>query len=207
MAARTAGVLSALGPRRPRRLATVAGASRQRRANETGVVGGRGLGFCSREPERDPTVIGMKRLLPVALAVLMFGSSASAWALSARVYDEDTDEVYDEQLYMKSYDIRFYTKEALAEKWGETFTTAYRPSIRCRRTSSIAGRCRVGWFQGDTSWSGRVRVWLSVERGAGPYGTDEIRWNYALRIRRVNEYCVFVRKRPIRRCSKVISVR
>lgn len=152
-------------------------------------------------------MIGMRRLVPVALAAVTLALPASAWALSARVYDEDTDEVYDEQVYLEGYRIRFYTKEALAEKWGETFTTADRPTIGCRRTSSIGGRCRVGWFQGDTSWSGRVRVWLSVERGVGPYGSDEIRWNYALRIRRVNEYCVFVRKRPMHRCSKVIRVR
>jgi len=89
------------------------------------------------------------------------------------------------QVWLGGSGARGYVDRALSRTFGGAYAHATGSSARCRRRSSVRVRCRTGWFIGDVVWGGMVTVWLSKRRGS-------LRWNYRLRITRIDEYCELV---------------
>ena len=91
---------------------------------------------------------------------------------------------------------------ALGREFGGNWTYGVFKRTECRkRISRNRVRCtRISWAVGDLVFSGSGTVWYTRADGA-------VWWNYAYRIKRVNEYCVFVYDQPLRKCSKTFVVR
>jgi hypothetical protein len=95
---------------------------------------------------------------------------------------------------------------------GRRFAGAYRYGSfkqigQCGRLSRIRIKCsRVSWASGDIGYRGSVTIWYDND------DNGDVSWNYALKIKRTNYYCV-VRKRAGdrayvgKRCTKTYQVR
>lgn len=84
-----------------------------------------------------------------------------------------------------------YVRSALVEEgYGEY--EGYRRD--CARRSRTRFVCRVGFFAGDTSFSGDVTVW---------HHTDGETWHYRGTLTLLNEYCVDVGNRN---CSERVRI-
>lgn len=85
---------------------------------------------------------------------------------------------------------------ALNREFQSTFANSTEVTrFACKKPSSLVLRCKVGWFLGDTSYRGQVRVRLGAT-AATP------NWAYKLRIAVTDEYCQSVTHAG--RCVKVI---
>lgn len=100
-------------------------------------------------------------------------------------------------------DARYYSKVAIRRNFKERFSAATFKADQCRRRSRVRVRCRVGWYQGDMSYSGHTVIWLTRAGGAGT-GTE---WNYAYGIGRLDTYCFQVLNKPEAECTKTYRVK
>lgn len=87
---------------------------------------------------------------------------------------------------LREGEAEFFMRKALKREFGNTFNHGEGRSVECHdRRSNVRISCRtIAWTIGDISFSGNGRIWLSVNRNG------VVLWNYAFRIKRVNEYCV-----------------
>ncbi|MCK9250331.1 MAG: hypothetical protein M0P31_15330 [Solirubrobacteraceae bacterium] len=69
--------------------------------------------------------------------------------------------------------------------------------LRCRRSTRFAVRCTLGWAIGDTTGVHRIRV----------ANTRDGEWEYSWKATVVDEYCLYVMKRPRSRCIRRDRVR
>jgi hypothetical protein len=111
------------------------------------------------------------------------GCTGPGWAGSDTYFA--VDYLVPRQVWLGRSGARDYADRALSRTFDSAYDHATGSSARCRRRSSVRSRCRTGWFIGDVIWEGTVTVWLSKRRGS-------LRWNYRLKITRVNEYCEIV---------------
>jgi hypothetical protein len=89
-------------------------------------------------------------------------------------------------------------EEALSRKPALNFGVADGVRVRCnKRISDIRVRCRMSWFVGDLSYSGKGTIWITFP-GGRPF------WNYSYRIERFNEYCAVLEAPD---CTKTYVVR
>lgn len=89
-------------------------------------------------------------------------------------------------------------EEALSRKPALNFGVADGVNVRCnKRISDIRVRCRMSWFVGDLSYSGKGTIWITFP-GGRPF------WNYSYRIERFNEYCAVLEAPD---CTKTYVVR
>lgn len=88
------------------------------------------------------------------------------------------------------------------ERWARTETTRLARSMlgpgyadevrsRCRRAGQARFSCEFGTFAGDVVVGGRGRIWI---------GHDDEQPRYSFSVRRLDEYCYAVVRRPLRRC-------
>jgi hypothetical protein len=90
-----------------------------------------------------------------------------------------------------------YIRTALRDRFRSAYRSGSGKRINsCSRRSRVRIRCRVSWFTGDVSWSGRVTAWHEY------LGKGDWLWDASGRILQLDEYCKFVRK--ARNCTKVI---
>lgn len=79
--------------------------------------------------------------------------------------------------------------DAVTARFGDAYTYADSPSMRCARVSQRQFRCRIAWVIGDGAYLARVRVVMSR-------GRDGLEHKHARgRARLVDEYCVNVTPR------------
>lgn len=93
-----------------------------------------------------------------------------------------------------------YVRIAFKRRFRRNYVHGYAKRFSCSRRSLIRARCRTSWVIGDISFRGHVTIWYSR------HGED-VAWNYAYKITRTNEYCVFALKKPKKKCQKVYRVR
>lgn len=90
-----------------------------------------------------------------------------------------------------------YLRVALRRRFrGAFYAGGYR--ARCLRASRTAYQCSPSWFQGDASFYGPARIWLSSRSG-------DTWWNYSWRITRIDTYCSQVQHRH--HCTKLYVVK
>jgi hypothetical protein len=96
-------------------------------------------------------------------------------------------------------DAKHYSKVALKRKFKGAYKHGSAKYLKgAKRVSRTKVRFnRVSWFAGDTSWAGRMTIWLT---GVG----SKTRWNYAYTITRTDGYCKFVLKKS--HCTKTYRV-
>jgi len=76
---------------------------------------------------------------------------------------------------------------ALSRQFGNAYENADTGYPRCRRPRHNSTLCSTGFFQGDVSWGGYVRVKVGTTRNH-----RKLRWSYRLNVLQVNEYCLNV---------------
>jgi hypothetical protein len=92
-----------------------------------------------------------------------------------------------------------YIRTALRERFGAAYLHGSGKRVAgCLRRSRLRIRCNVSWFAGDTVWRGRVTTRHAY------LGGGEWEWDASGKIRRLNEYCRYVRKAT--NCTKVIRL-
>ena len=90
-------------------------------------------------------------------------------------------------------------REALSRHDKLLFYVGNARRVTCnKRISAIRVRCRMSWFVGDLSFSGKGTIWITFPEHR-PF------WNYSFRIVRFNEYCAAVIEAPD--CTKTYVVR
>jgi hypothetical protein len=101
-----------------------------------------------------------------------------------------------------------YIRTALRREFEQAYRFgSFKRIARCLRGSRTRMKCRlVSWGIGDLGYRGWVTIWYANDNGG------DVRWEYALRIKRTNGYCV-VRKRARdpayegKRCTVIHRVR
>lgn len=92
-------------------------------------------------------------------------------------------------------ELRSDARLAVAARFGTAWDFGSGRRLRCRKTATLRGQCRFNWFVGDSSFSGYLRSQKFVVRRSAPR-SDYTRIRNRGRVRRVNEYCVFVTRGP-----------
>jgi hypothetical protein len=91
-----------------------------------------------------------------------------------------------------------FMETALLRHPSLNFGSAGGQVVKCnKRISDIRVRCRMSWFLGDLSYSGRGTIWITFPEGR-PF------WNYSYRVVRFNEYCAVLEGPD---CTKTYVVR
>jgi hypothetical protein len=94
---------------------------------------------------------------------------------------------------------KYYLKVALRRRFGNwAYATGY--SSGCRRSSRTSVRCRPAWHQLENYFHGNARIWLTRKRG-------HVWWNYAWRLKRLNDHCYLAQHRPKPQCTTVFMVK
>ena len=88
------------------------------------------------------------------------------------------------------------TDQTLAWRFKNLWTYRAGGQIRCSRLSDSAFQCNVGWAIGDIEFFGKVTPYFTSE------DATTIFWNAKYRITRANDYCIFVKHRPKRKCVR-----
>jgi len=89
-------------------------------------------------------------------------------------------------------------REALSRHDNLYFYAGNARRVTCnKRISPIRVRCRMSWFVGDLSFSGKGTIWITFPEHR-PF------WNYSFRIVRFNEYCAAIEAPD---CTKTYVVR
>ena len=79
-----------------------------------------------------------------------------------------------------------YMHIGLARHFGNSFLNAYARRVRCpRRVARGRVDCVMSWVIGDSSYQGYGQIWITYQHHVA-------HWNYAYRIRRLDEYCAIV---------------
>ena len=99
-------------------------------------------------------------------------------------------------------DAERHANVALHHKFGGAWDEGLKPRyLKCtQRLNRIHLRCQVAWGIGDFYWYGVIRIWLTRNHRGG------IWWNYAYRIRYVNDYCNQVEHKSLEACSRILVV-
>lgn len=95
---------------------------------------------------------------------------------------------------------KHYIRVALKRRFRNSYRHGHAKRISsCKRRSRLRVRCgRVSWAIGDVSFKGWASIWYRRTRRGRP------QWNYAYRIKRLNEYC---RATGGHHCTKISRVR
>jgi hypothetical protein len=103
---------------------------------------------------------------------------------------------------------RRYIRAALRREFGGSYRYGSGKAIAaCNRVSRTRMTCRdVSWFIGDLDYFGRATVWHENDNDG------DVSWNYAYRIKRVNQYCKDRKRAGDRaykrkRCTRVYRAR
>jgi len=133
-----------------------------------------------------------QRLTLIALALVLVGTQHAQAAPAERA-------MYD---HLTRPDARYWMGVAIQRNFGPTWKYAAGRSLKCKkRISRRRIQCtRVQWTIGDMTWFGTGNIWYT---GRG----RSTQWNYSYRLRRLNEYCAFVQRRPPSACVKRIVVK
>lgn len=94
-----------------------------------------------------------------------------------------------------------YMRIRLSDLFGGNWQYGFRKRTNCKyRVSRDRFRCSpITWYNGDLTFRGRGRVWLS-------YTTEAAYWNVAFRIRKTNGYCL-ARGGSMSTCSRIVVER
>ncbi|OJU95279.1 MAG: hypothetical protein BGO23_05300 [Solirubrobacterales bacterium 67-14] len=97
---------------------------------------------------------------------------------------------------------RSWMRVALTRHFGANWRYAVNRELKCtKRIRKNRVRCqRIAWANGDLVYWGQGTIWY-LRKGWS------VEWYYSFRVRRLNEYCAFVLKRPVRKCLKKYVVR
>lgn len=95
-----------------------------------------------------------------------------------------------------------WMRVALSRHFGGNWEYRVNATVKCgkRVNRNSIGCQRIAWAVGDFGFWGKGAIWY---RRVG----REIEWHYSFRIRRLDEYCAFVRERPRTKCLKLYVIR
>jgi hypothetical protein len=113
-----------------------------------------------------------------------------------------TGLAYAEVPSLSQHGAKYYAGQALHKRFDGSWDYGIGRHVRCdHRKSRTRVRCRpVSWAIGDASYKGWVTIWFGQEHGV-------TYWYYAMRIKRLDEYCRYVQHHSRSRCTRVIRVR
>ena len=98
---------------------------------------------------------------------------------------------------LTSRDARSYSRQVLRRHLRGAYDSGYGHHLRCKRMTTLQQRCRVDWVVGDAIFYGKIVVYR--KRSGGSSGVF-----YRLSMRRYDEYCHLVNKRPLKECVRPI---
>ena len=103
---------------------------------------------------------------------------------------------------LSQHGAKYYAGQALHKRFDGSWDYGLGKRVRCdHRKSRTRIRCRpVSWAIGDASYKGWVTISFGQEHGA-------TYWYYAMRIKKLDEYCRYVQHHSRSRCTHVIRVR
>lgn len=106
---------------------------------------------------------------------------ASHQACSEPLGPESTEGVelkvgyrYTKRLSLGPNELRSDARDALSTRFGSAWDQGYGRRLRCRRTSSLTGRCRFSWVIGDGEYVGTLRSRKRILRRRAYPGSDEV---------------------------------
>jgi len=71
-------------------------------------------------------------------------------------------------------ELRNDARDALSTRFGDAWDQGYGRRLRCRRTSSLTGRCRFSWVIGDGEYVGTLRSRKRIRRRRSYPGSDAV---------------------------------
>lgn len=118
-------------------------------------------------PSRNPTVTW----------VVQASHQACAEPLGLESTEQVTLKVgyrFKKRLVLGPNELRSDARDALSSRFGDAWDQGYGRRLRCRRTSSLTGRCRFSWVIGDGEYVGTLRSRKRVRRRRPYPGSDDV---------------------------------
>jgi hypothetical protein len=135
---------------------------------------------------------GRTIVLSLALAMLLIGAMAPAADAGRRLP------------FLHEKQAEHFMRKALKRRFDGAWQGGYLKRVECnKRLRRSRVRCeRISWVVGDSFYHGSGVIWITRGNREGVFN-----WNYAYKIKRLDEYCYSVLHHSRAHCTKTYRVR